>query len=504
MKSTNEKDKEFMFKATRYVAIGLTLMFSVVIGCSQNADSPSNDTAGNSPAPAEPASSAPKQPSSSDDTATVPATKSETSPENIIDAHIKAVGGTNAIAEIKTIHRTGTLSGEGNFGPISGAVEEIFDLSKDRGYTSMELTGYSRKTGWSGKSGWVSDTQAGVSDMPAEELAYAKHYAGPSPLAAIHAKQGAGALKIGGEKEFNGKEYAVVTVEGSPIEFYVNQKTKLLDGMSIPGNLEMTFENHKAVNGVQFARKSTMKIDAQKLTMIYEYKTTEINGEIDATKFKRPSDRSAPTPGRATAEQIISFMDKNGDGKISKDEASEELRPHFQSIDTNGDGAIDVKEAQVMADYAKTQGAGATQPASPTESAAASGPVTAKQIISSMDKNGDGKISKDEASEDLKLFFGDIDANGDGAIDVKEAQAMAKYANKLHSGSSKPAPAPGHVTAKQIISYLDKNGDGKISKDEASKELNPYFEQIDANKDGVIDAKEAQVMADYANKQQNQ
>lgn len=57
------------------------------------------------------------------------------------------------------------------------------------------------------------------------------------------------------------------------------------------------------------------------------------------------------TAGRVTAEQIIGHMDKNGDGGIGKDEASEELKPHFEQIDTNKDGVIDVKEAQVMADY---------------------------------------------------------------------------------------------------------------------------------------------------------
>jgi hypothetical protein len=46
---------------------------------------------------------------------------------------------------------------------------------------------------------------------------------------------------------------------------------------------------------------------------------------------------------------------------------------------------------------------------------------------------------------------------------------------------------------------MDANRDGKISEDEASAELKPHFEQIDANKDGAIDVKEAQVMADYAN-----
>jgi Ca2+-binding EF-hand superfamily protein len=149
----------------------------------------------------------------------------------------------------------------------------------------------------------------------------------------------------------------------------------------------------------------------------------------------------------------------------------------------------------VIAKYAGNQQAGSTAPAAATE------PVTAKQILGSMDKNGDGRISKGEASEDLKLFFADIDANGDGAIDVKEAEVMADYANQEQGGSKEPALATGRVTAEQLMSVMDKNGDGKISKDEAAEELKPNFQYIDTNGDGAIDLKEAKVMADYANQQ---
>ena len=48
-------------------------------------------------------------------------------------------------------------------------------------------------------------------------------------------------------------------------------------------------------------------------------------------------------------------MDTNGDGKITLEEAPEQLKAGFQYIDTNGDGGIDVKEAQIMVDYRKNQ-----------------------------------------------------------------------------------------------------------------------------------------------------
>jgi hypothetical protein len=65
--------------------------------------------------------------------------------------------------------------------------------------------------------------------------------------------------------------------------------------------------------------------------------------------------------------------------------------------------------------------------------------------------------------------YEEIDTNGDGFIDAKEAWGMAYYANSQQ--------VQGLVTAEQIVAYLDKNGDGKISKDEASAELKPHFDK---------------------------
>ena len=56
----------------------------------------------------------------------------------------------------------------------------------------------------------------------------------------------------------------------------------------MPGILEFTFDNYKDVDGVQFANKSSVEVSAQGITITYEYETTELNGEIDATKFDTP------------------------------------------------------------------------------------------------------------------------------------------------------------------------------------------------------------------------
>ncbi len=147
------------------------------------------------------------------------------------------------------------------------------------------------------------------------------------------------------------------------------------------------------------------------------------------------------------------------------------------------DGEISEKEADFLrVEIIKVESGGLAAPAGESTKL-----ITAAQLVKSMDKNGDGRISRTEASEELKMFFEHYDLNKNGKIDEKEAAPIASYVNREKPGSK-------GLSAQQIISLLDRNADGKLSKDEASKEIKPYFEYIDKNQDGLIDAVEAKVM----------
>ena len=201
----------------------------------------------------------------------------------------------------------------------------------------------------------------------------------------------------------------------------------------------------------------------------------------------------AQTPAaRQTAQSILTTMDKNGDGKISKDEAHDDVKPYFDSLDANGDGSIDLKEAKTIADYAnKAQG----DQAKPVEK------VTAKSMVASMDRNGDGKISKGEAPAQLAEYFDAIDANSDGAIDVEEAKVMADYANNQQSETQSKTmefDPSEEATAEKLMAALDKNADGKISKEEAMGPIKDYFDSIDSNQDRSVDLKEARAGLEYS------
>jgi Ca2+-binding EF-hand superfamily protein len=98
------------------------------------------------------------------------------------------------------------------------------------------------------------------------------------------------------------------------------------------------------------------------------------------------------------------------------------------------------------------------------------------EFINKYDKDEDGKISKDEFKGSDKAFD-NLDKNQDGYIDKDEAQKDRKKQSKKGE--------------KGYINKYDKDGDGKLSKDEFPGS-DKAFSNLDKNQDGYIDKSEAQ------------
>ena len=353
-----------------------------------------------------------------------PMSAQEASIETVMEAHIKALGGKKAIEKVQSFQRNSKAGGTAGAYPIDGKMEEVVDLKNKRFWSLMDLGAYTKQSVLSGESNWTEDTQQGKKEMPEQEAGLVKLNIGISPLLSVHSEYPQ-ALTLGEEVKFNDKQCQEVLVHQAPIKFYVGTKSNLVEGIEIESLGSITYERYKAVEGVMFANRITTLMEPVGMKLVNDYTSTKFNAEIDESLFGKEEKAKTETMQDSpeySAEQIIGFLDKDGDEKISKEEAkaSPELSPAFAFVDTSKDGFIDMKEAEAMVEYMKKEKQ-ANQPAIGGKK------TTAKEIIASMDENKDGKISKDEASEELKPFFSDYDSNSDGFIDLKEGQAIAKF-----------------------------------------------------------------------------
>lgn len=71
--------------------------------------------------------------------------------------------------------------------------------------------------------------------------------------------------------------------------------------------------------------------------------------------------------------------------------------------------------------------------------ARAEGRRQAAANLKAMDKNGDGSISKSEASGKIARHFGKIDSDGNGSLSQEELKAMRQHKGRNDGADSRPA-----------------------------------------------------------------
>jgi Ca2+-binding EF-hand superfamily protein len=148
----------------------------------------------------------------------------------------------------------------------------------------------------------------------------------------------------------------------------------------------------------------------------------------------------------------LAEMDTNKDKQVSRDEFLTGTMKRFDAVDANHDGFVTKEEIQAAV---KDLGG---------------------QVFGKVDKNGDGKIGKDEFPGKPERFAA-LDKNGDGFLTKEELQAAGdKIRERL--GDRKPG--------ERIWGRLDTNNDGKVSRDEFQIGMTQVFSLLDRNGDGVI------------------
>jgi hypothetical protein len=202
-----------------------------------------------------------------------------------------------------------------------------------------------------------------------------------------------------------------------------------------------------------------------------------------------------PVATSAVAQELISSRlrdaDRNGDGLLQRDEVPIALLADFARIDEDGDGVLDSFEVwqydqEVQRRVAREAEAAATAPRQRKTRAPASERPTMESYVQSRDRDGDGRMSLDEAPRSLYDVVLRLDRNGDHALDLEEARA----ADRRMAGEAPRQRREGGLEA--VVRRMDTDGDGILQWKEAPLRVQREFERFDTNGDRAIDAAEAE------------
>lgn len=222
--------------------------------------------------------------------------------------------------------------------------------------------------------------------------------------------------------------------------------------------------------------------------------------------------------GRPDAGALFNRMDKNSDGKVTRDEVPDEFKDRMaQAFDRLGKDEITREQfTEMMQRLVPPTG----NPDGPPRGGFG-GPRPPSTFMRLVDANGDGRLSKDELAKAADKFA-ELDENGDGQLDPRElfgappggfgggpfgnpdmrrpggdgrpAGDTRPNGDARPSGDGRPAGAPGNPGP--FFAQMDRNGDGKISKDEAPDRMKDAFDRLDSNSDGFLTVEEIRAIAE--------
>lgn len=178
-----------------------------------------------------------------------------------------------------------------------------------------------------------------------------------------------------------------------------------------------------------------------------------------------------PSPGGGQPGARHATIDANGDGVIDRSEAAKapRLAENFDRLDADKDGKLSASERPQRG--ARQGGRG--------------GPGGPGGAMAGLDANGDGAIDRSEAAKAPRLAenFDRLDANKDGRIGADERPQHGGRQGGMHGGMP-----GGKGRGGERMAQLDKNGDGRFSRDELAghERALQNFTAIDANKDGFL------------------
>jgi|GEM_PF-3831215 Ca2+-binding EF-hand superfamily protein len=229
----------------------------------------------------------------------------------------------------------------------------------------------------------------------------------------------------------------------------------------------------------------------------------------------QPARDNSPIPS-----QVLSRLDRNGDGKLDRSELPTDfatrLEPIFQKYQTDAitvDQLLSslplIQQRQQDSESRKneqgtgesTSGMGSSQANRPDAASSQRLPsarVAGNEIrfLRWLDRDNSGTLSREEIAQAANVFQ-QLDTNGDGELDVSELIHLGPLPQETTEAPVLNRPAqgvtPGTQTAiefEALFSRMDLNQDGAIAPGEAPERLRKLFPLIDENGDGKLSREE--------------
>ncbi|MBZ4039685.1 hypothetical protein [Novilysobacter selenitireducens] len=201
----------------------------------------------------------------------------------------------------------------------------------------------------------------------------------------------------------------------------------------------------------------------------YTFLTAAIAAALVGVAVAAPQDVAQDgTRGKAERGQRMARFDTNGDGAIDRSEAAAHprLAEHFYAMDKNGDGRIDAGERPQWKQGRR------------------GGHRGGMGHVLKLDTDGDGRISKVEASGDERFAarFDATDANRDGYLVRSELMAAAEA--RRAEWKSRHAER-----MQQNFIEADADKDGRLSRAEVESgmpRMAKMFAFMDEDRDGYL------------------
>lgn len=176
---------------------------------------------------------------------------------------------------------------------------------------------------------------------------------------------------------------------------------------------------------------------------------------------KKPEPTDAAKPA-----SLFQQLDSNKDGKLEKSEVREEQLRHFERLirvgDENKDGILTADE------FEKASREEPARPAPETRGPGGPGiPGGDGRMFEQLDRNGDGKITREELPEFARERLGRL-------FDELKKDALTREDFARFRGQ----PQGGPAQAGEMLRRLDRNGDGKLQKDELREMPEPIRNRL--------------------------